>query len=288
MTPTLLSQRDPKWSNLQLGTGNLSIGQAGCTITAISMRYGVTPEFLNQRMKEVEGYQDGNLVIWKKLEQALPGVIFKWKYDKYDNDIVKASMPTIVEVDGSPIGAPRHWVLFIGNQKMYDPWDGMEKPTNAYKPISFVVMEGEYKKEGEKEGCLVPNTPEWRKKYEDLVAKSTEHDKFIKAGFASFTDVVLKLEEKDREIKELKKRKGADITQDKVNSLVDELPGVIKASNLIELWGTRWLEALSEVKARKTDKKVTVEETPAETGTSWLMNLLGIAFNRKGGEGAKK
>lgn len=149
MSPILLSQNDPRWKDKLLGTANGTIGMYGCTITAIAMKFGVTPDFLNERLLTVNGYLNGNLVIWKKIEEALPGVTFIYKYSQYDNEMVKKNIPCIVEVDASPIGGSRHWVLFIGNQQLYDPWDGKQKSTGTYKPLSFVLVNGEYKNQSE-------------------------------------------------------------------------------------------------------------------------------------------
>lgn len=146
----LLSQNDPRWKNIMLGNSRATIGSHGCTISVIGMKYGLTPDVVNERLNAVGGYvapqnapDQKNLVWWKKIEEAIPGAKFIWKYAEYDNSKVLENLPCIVEVDGRPIGGFRHWVLFIGNQMLYDPWDGQIKPTSAYQPVSFVVMQGE-------------------------------------------------------------------------------------------------------------------------------------------------
>lgn len=153
MSPVLLSQNDPRWKNIPLGTSRSSIGQGGCTITCIAMKFGLDPKFVNERLNAVDGFApsqannpfepEKNLVIWNKLSEALPGVKFEYKYYTYDNEKVLQNLPCLVEVNGAPIGGFRHWVLFVGNHQIFDPWDGKVKPTSTYQPISFVVLSGQ-------------------------------------------------------------------------------------------------------------------------------------------------
>ena len=143
----ILSQRDSRWKNIKLGTSDTTIGGYGCTITCISMILGTTPDVVNERIKTVNGYAEGNLVIWSKLEEAFPGIKIKrvWSYDNTD---VLANVPNVlVEVDGKPIGGYRHWVVYIGNKKLIDPWDGLEGPTSEYPdPKSYCVILGKWNK----------------------------------------------------------------------------------------------------------------------------------------------
>lgn len=136
----LLSQRDPRWSYIQVGTGGRSIGQVGCTITCLSMLADVNPDYTNQRMNAVKGYASGNLVIWGKVSEALPNLQFIKRVSGYNNNDVKNNLPCLIEVDGAPIGGYRHWVVFIGNGKLYDPWDGREKPTSSYSPTGYAIF----------------------------------------------------------------------------------------------------------------------------------------------------
>lgn len=142
-----LSQRDKRWKDLQLGTSDTKIGDYGCTITCLAIILGSTPDVVNERLKVVNGYAQGNLVIWAKLEEAFPGIKIKRVWS-YDNEDVKKNVPNVlVEVDGKPIGGYRHWVVYIGNQLMIDPWDGKEKSTGIYSaPLSYCVIGGKWNK----------------------------------------------------------------------------------------------------------------------------------------------
>lgn len=143
---TILSQNDTKWKNKILGTGNTTIGNYGCTITSIAMILGTTPNIVNEKLLAVEGYAESstgvkNLVIWAKIPEAFPGTQVRRVYS-YDNNDVKANVPNVlVEVDGEPIGGYKHWVVYVGGGKLYDPWDGKEGPTSEYpNPLSYCVI----------------------------------------------------------------------------------------------------------------------------------------------------
>jgi hypothetical protein len=144
---TLLSQRDKRWKDIKLGTSNTTLGEYGCTITCISMIIGTTPDVANERLKSVNGFAEGNLVIWSKLEEAFPGIKIKrvWTYD--NDDVLKNVPNVLVEVDGKPIGGYRHWVVYIGNKRLVDPWTGMEGSTSQYpSPLSYCVILGKWNK----------------------------------------------------------------------------------------------------------------------------------------------
>ncbi len=192
----ILSQNDPRWKNIKLGFSNTTIGNYGCTITCIAMIVGVTPDVVNQRLKDVNGFAEGNLVIWAKIEEAFPGIKVRrvWTYDNAD---VKKSLPCLVEVDGKPIGGFRHWVVYTGNQKCYDPWDGKEDPTSDYpNPTSYCVISGEWIKPVTKkiEEPIVQDDPNkinlydaFRRAYKALTGewvKQEEIDPWMKKGIS--------------------------------------------------------------------------------------------------------
>lgn len=132
----LLSQRDPRWRDIKLGfTTTTTIGSHGCTITCLAMISDTTPDYVNERLKAVKGYAQGNLVIWTKIPEALPQLQFIERGTVYNNDRVKNNLPALVEVNGLKIGGVRHWVVFIGNQKIYDPWYGNQNSTSFYTPL---------------------------------------------------------------------------------------------------------------------------------------------------------
>jgi len=139
MTP--LSQRDPRWADIKLGTSDKTISTHGCTITCLAMMAGTTPDVVNNRLLAVKGYADKNLIIWTKIDEALPNLHFVFRHYVYNNEDVKGNLPCLVEVDGSRIGGKRHWVLYTGNQQMLDPWYGNLKATNYYPPVAYVIIQ---------------------------------------------------------------------------------------------------------------------------------------------------
>ena len=144
-----LSQRDSRWSKQQLGTSNTTIGGFGCTITSIAMLVGTTPDVVNRELKRVGGFANGNLVIWSKVPIAFPQLIFVKRVNYYNNDDVKTNLPCLVEVDfdGSPNTFGNHWVVFIGNKRLLDPWTGQNRPTSTYKILKGYAVLTPKKKE---------------------------------------------------------------------------------------------------------------------------------------------
>jgi hypothetical protein len=101
---------------------------------------GITPDDLNTRLKGVQGFTN-DLLIWSKVKEAIS---FDFSPTQaYDNDGVKAQIDKngfcIVRVDfDGKISSPSdtHFVLYIGNQQMYDPWTGVQKSTGYYPLVT--------------------------------------------------------------------------------------------------------------------------------------------------------
>ena len=144
-----LSQRDERWKDIKLGTStNTTIGSHGCTITCLTMLanhfgYSFTPQEVNDRLKSVNGFAQTNLIIWSKIQEAIPGLVFEWRGYEYDNEKVTDNIPCMIEVDGSRIGGTKHWVLYSGNQQMADPWFGNIKATGYYKATGYAIIKYE-------------------------------------------------------------------------------------------------------------------------------------------------
>jgi len=165
------SQRDPQWKNEILGTKG-TIGSVGCTVSCIGNLANLTPSEVNQRLKSVGGFANGNLVIWSKINEAIPWLQFVWRGYEYNNYKVSKAIEEnggcLVEVSGARIGGSRHWLLFIGNRKAYDPWTGEEISTSLYTPITGYA---EIKVIGK------PETPVMQSNQEELSKMRLERDK---------------------------------------------------------------------------------------------------------------
>jgi hypothetical protein len=149
----MYSQRDPQWKSLLLGHGTGTIGQYGCTLSSLATLLHArllqtNPKLLNDRFKQtgVFGGATKNLIIWSNLEKAYPQ--FEFVTRKYGNDLrgiqetVAREGATLVEVDGTPIGAPKHWVLSTENG-LIDPWPVPAKllPHSAYTITGWIDYE---------------------------------------------------------------------------------------------------------------------------------------------------
>jgi hypothetical protein len=149
---TQLSQRDTRWKLTKLGYGDVTIGNYGCLITALTCLARLDDvSKVNDILKANNGFvnengnpEKGTYLVWNAVSK-IPNLTFKYRYYSYDNDKVKAIIEQngacIVEVDGTPIGGYKHWLLYIGNKQLLDPWDGQIKSTTSYTPLSFVDVE---------------------------------------------------------------------------------------------------------------------------------------------------
>ena len=143
----ILSQRDARWAWKPLGFSTGSIGDFGCLVACLTMLARETDvSKVNDLMKQFGDFANGNynspflgnLVVWGNVQNALKSLKLVERGWSYDNNKVKAwiekGYPVIVQVDAAPIGAPRtdHFVLFIGDQKLVDPWTGRIRPTSDF------------------------------------------------------------------------------------------------------------------------------------------------------------
>lgn len=161
-----LSQRNPTWKDINLGTSRTTtIGSHGCTITCIAMLAGLTPDDVNKRLKAVKGFAKTNLVVWSKIEEAIPWLRFTWRGYSYKNDEVLKAIEKngacLVEVDfdNNVRTDGVHWVLFTGNQNQLDPWTGNVTPTSKYSmKTGYAIIEVI----GNKESENMPDNLDWK------------------------------------------------------------------------------------------------------------------------------
>jgi len=134
------SQQDARWKETQLGTGDATIGQAGCLLTCTAMAcqargYSETPASLNQAFKGVEGGFYGSLLGTSQIGKAVPGMA---QLDQVNcanvpapvgkiNDYLRAGKIVTARVDSSPVaGVQDHWVILEASAGddflILDPW----------------------------------------------------------------------------------------------------------------------------------------------------------------------
>jgi hypothetical protein len=152
--PTVSQRNFPK--DL-LGTSKLSIADYGCAEDCVAVLAGRTdlPTVNDLLVKagaivnEQGGTDNASLINWVKVPLALPALKFVWRGWTYDNTRVRdwiynKKFPVIVEVDAAPIGAPRsnHFVVYLGDQKLFDPWTGRIRATSDFpNPQGYVLYE---------------------------------------------------------------------------------------------------------------------------------------------------
>lgn len=138
---TFYSQRNPLWGFNIMGSTNRRINQDGCTISCLGMAADANPGDVNKLLTENKGYAPKtNLVSWAAACKALQRLKFIYRYTSYNN---KTALDAIakygfvlaeVDFDGNPKTTGKHWIVLLGNKKMYDPWSliGRTEPTTKY------------------------------------------------------------------------------------------------------------------------------------------------------------
>lgn len=142
----IYSQRDWRWYWKRVGFGKGHFGNIGCTVTALTgllfvAGYDLTPPQVAEKLRSVNAFI-GDLLYWSRVEKAFPKVKFQWRFYKYNNvevkKLVDKGIPVLVEV---LLSGSRHWVLFLGDKKMSDPWTGKVLSTSTYPLIGYAVFQ---------------------------------------------------------------------------------------------------------------------------------------------------
>lgn len=146
-----LGQRNRKWGSVKLGTSSTTISGYGCTITSIANALGLdSPVIVNDALNSVNGYADGNLVIWDLLPKALPRILEVERVRGWKNGtegVIKTMLDkgeyALIEVNGAPIGGVRHWLLAYGydtNLFLYDPWFSETSIDDKWIPTGYTRL----------------------------------------------------------------------------------------------------------------------------------------------------
>ena len=132
-------QRDPRWKDKPLGTSG-TIGSYGCVMTAETNALNqlgiVTNPVVNNAWRTANGgYHNGNLIVWEKVTEQHPDIIWEGKtWNPTDAQIkqkIADGCPLVMLVDhneGTP-ALDEHWVNSIpsltddGAIWIHDPWD---------------------------------------------------------------------------------------------------------------------------------------------------------------------
>lgn len=116
----ILSQRDPRWSGIQLGTGPYTIGQDGCAITSIAMLAGTTPDVVNA----LGDYVNDDEIVWSKVASDL-GLPFG-----------SPQRPCVAQtfIDGQYM----HFFVLNADGTILDPWTGTQQSEGYYNIVNII------------------------------------------------------------------------------------------------------------------------------------------------------
>jgi len=145
-----LSQRDSRWGEITIGHSTSKLKDYGCTLTALAILAETTPDVVNAFLTSVDGFLVDR-IIWKKINETKLGLTFpdmgrQYVYnDEAVRKAIEENQGCLVEVDYDGVVATpsdRHWVLYIGNHQLIDPWDGKIKPTSSYPLVKgYAIIE---------------------------------------------------------------------------------------------------------------------------------------------------
>lgn len=139
------SQRDWRWFWKRVGFGSGYFGTVGCTVTALTSLlfvagYDLTPPEVAERLRKAKAFT-GDLILWSRIQIAFPKVKFVFRGYGYKNapvkEMIEKETPVLVEV---LLSGHRHWVLFLGDMKMIDPWTGKVVSTSKYPLTGYSLI----------------------------------------------------------------------------------------------------------------------------------------------------
>jgi len=132
------SQRDARWADERLGTGELSIGQAGCLLAAVagmlaSWWVSTDPHRLNEFVLHSYGFMDGNLFVFASVDGLGCRFVEFVECERRPAPIARLAgalnegCGVAACVDATPGGAlEQHWVRILNLTErsgwIVDPW----------------------------------------------------------------------------------------------------------------------------------------------------------------------
>ena len=154
----MYTQRDPRWKNIRMGFGTVTIGNYGCYLTSLvngmnTKGYTYTPKTLNQLLKDEKLWTGAtrNYIDVSSLKFELPkiftGFIRKEPWDdmNYLKLQLKAGAVILGKVSARGIGGSgTHFVLITGIEGkdaiIHDPWTGEHQPVkNRYSKYGNIL-----------------------------------------------------------------------------------------------------------------------------------------------------
>jgi hypothetical protein len=122
--PRPISQRDPRWASLLLGTSGLTVGSQGCVVTCCSydltraIGRDITPAELVPWLNTHGGFTNG-LLYWRKIDEFSKGKLRYWA-------LPVGKRFTLIRGQFKPNDRWfQHWIALIpGTGMCMEPWRG--------------------------------------------------------------------------------------------------------------------------------------------------------------------
>ena len=127
---TPLSQSDPRWSSVKLGSGSLNIGSHGCVVTCLAMLAGTTPDVVNAQLLARNGFTNGDLVNW-----PVAADVFGLPYEA--TRTIARFYPCVAETEHYAPKYPQHFFVVLADGRQVDPMGGVIRPQGYYKIKSW-------------------------------------------------------------------------------------------------------------------------------------------------------
>lgn len=281
----ILGQRDIRWKNKTINGTTSTIGNYGCTLTCLAMLADTTPDIVESKLEF-----SVDRIIWTSINKTDLPIRFPdmGRAYIYDNDKVKEAIDKnggcLVEVDfDGVISTPndRHWVLFVGNGKAYDPWTGTEILTTKYSILKGYCI---INKTAPVINPTLTMTDEQKRILEFLNGKTEGN---VREAFGALSD----MPKKDEQIKSLSERVSS--YEQKIKELettITTLQGRIEENGkTIDSWQqdfktaneqiTKISEELEKIYTEKTQYRKWYEEAlekSADKLSSWELIAKGI------------
>lgn len=145
--PTEYKQGDSRWANEIVGFGKFTMKAAGCTVSCIGYIHNkatgqnLTPHDINERLKAAKAFS-GSLILWARIPIAFPELKFVFRDYNYNNFLVwswiniNPRFPVLVECVLPNTAGGRHWRVFVGGGKCYNPISGAIESTSKYPTLT--------------------------------------------------------------------------------------------------------------------------------------------------------
>jgi hypothetical protein len=253
----ILKQRDTKWKDIKIGKSNSTIGGFGCTLTCLAMLADTTPDVVNSELTSVNGFLEDK-IIWTAINKTGLKISFPdmGRAYSYDNDRVKQAIDKnggcLVEVDfDGVISTPndRHWILFVGNGKAYDPWTGTEIYTTKYPIVKgYCIINKLIKQENDM-------LTEEQKRILDFLNGKSEGD--VREAFGALAEKP----SKDGQIATLSQKVlELDSITKKLQEQIDILTSEVKSNNEIILDWQQKFQTANEQVSNATEQVNTITD----------------------------